>query len=69
MNTRSQFVFFNQLVHDAGWAIDWQQIDPYVFVRARTVAIAGNEAGIEALLRPPCGPSRRSSTRTSWLYL
>lgn len=52
VNTRSQFVFFNQLAHAAGWVIDWDAIDPQVFAHARTVAIARDEAGIDALLRP-----------------
>lgn len=58
VNTRSQFVFFNQLAHEAGWAIDWTAIDPYVFAHAhaRTVAIVRDEAGIEALLHPALIP-------------
>ena len=52
MNTRSQFVFFNQLTRAAGWAIDWDEIDPRLFAHARTVAIASDEAGIDALLYP-----------------
>lgn len=28
VNTRSQFAFFNQLARAAGWAIDWERIDP-----------------------------------------
>mgnify|MGYP002721448205 CR=1 FL=1 len=52
VNTRSQFVFFNQLAVEAGWIIDWSQIDPHVFAHARTVAIARDEEGIEALIRP-----------------
>ena len=51
-NTRSQFVFFNQLAERAGWVIDWGRIDPYVFAHARTVAIVRDEAGIDALLHP-----------------
>ena len=56
VNTRSQFVFFNQLAHAAGWAIDWERIDPYVFGHARTVAIAADELGIDALIRPALHP-------------
>lgn len=52
VNTRSQFVFFNQLAHAAGWVIDWGRIDPYVFAHARTVAITVDERGIDALIRP-----------------
>lgn len=52
VNTRSQFVFFNQLAADAGWVIDWNKIDPRVFAHARTVAIFRDEAGIDALLYP-----------------
>lgn len=52
INTRSQFVLFNQLAAHAGWVIDWQQIDPYVFGHARTVAIAADERGLDALIRP-----------------
>lgn len=44
---------FNQLAHEAGWAIDWTAIDPYVFAHACTVAIVRDEAGIEALLSRP----------------
>ena len=39
MNTRSQFTLFNQLAVEAGWVLDWNQIDPHVFAHARTVAI------------------------------
>ena len=56
VNTRSQFVFFNQFAHAAGWLIDWGQIDPYVFGYARTVAIASDERGIDALIRPALQP-------------
>ncbi|TAM68562.1 MAG: hypothetical protein EPN48_11210 [Microbacteriaceae bacterium] len=52
INTRSQFVFFNQLAADADWVIDWNRIDPRVFAHARTVAIFRDEAGIDALLHP-----------------
>ena len=51
VNTRSQFIFFNQLAAEAGWIIDWHQIDPHTFAHARTVAIARDEKGIEALIR------------------
>src|SRR5699024_11606017 len=56
VNTRSQFTLFNQLAADAGWALDWNQIDPYVFAHARTVAIYRNPDGIEALLHPALIP-------------
>ncbi|MHB1173235.1 MAG: Fic/DOC family protein [Lacisediminihabitans sp.] len=52
INTRSQFVFFNQLAAEAGWLIDWNMIDPHVFAHARTVAIFRDEDGIDALLHP-----------------
>ena len=29
---------FNQLAVEAGWVLDWNQIDPHVFAHARTVA-------------------------------
>lgn len=50
VNTRSHHIFFTQLASEAGWVIDWSAVDPYVFAHARTVAIARDEAGIEALL-------------------
>lgn len=56
VNTRSQFIFFNQLARDAGWVIDWSQIDAYVFGYARTVAISTDERGIDALIRPALQP-------------
>lgn len=56
INSRSQFVFFTQLAHEAGWVIDWNQIDPYVFGHGRTVAIAIDERGIDALIRPALHP-------------
>ena len=56
VNTRSQFVFFNQLANAAGWVIDWAQIDPYLFGYARTVAITTDERGIDALIRPALRP-------------
>lgn len=52
VNTRSQFVFFNQLSEQAGWVIDWNLIDAHVFAHARTMAIVRDEKGIDALLRP-----------------
>lgn len=52
VNTRSQFIFFNQLAEQAGWIIDWSRIDPYVFAHARTRAITVSEDGIDALLYP-----------------
>ncbi len=58
VNTRSQFVFFNQLAESAGWLIDWNQIDPHVFAHARTRAIDISEDGIEALLHPALVPAR-----------
>lgn len=51
-NTRSQFVFFNQLVRAAGWVIDWDLIDARVFAHARTMAISRDETGIDALVYP-----------------
>lgn len=57
VNTRTQHVFFNQLATDAGWVIDWERVDPYVFAHARTVAIARDETGIDALLRPALIPA------------
>lgn len=56
VNTRSQFVFFSELSRKAGWAIDWSVIDPYVFGRARTVAMLGDESGLDALLHPALLP-------------
>jgi len=56
INTRSQYVFFNQLARQAGWVIDWSQIDPYLFGYARTVAITSDERGLDALLRPALIP-------------
>lgn len=35
-----------------GTPIDWGRIDPYVFAHARTIAIAADERGIDALIRP-----------------
>lgn len=58
VNTRSQFVFFNQLAAEAGWLIDWTRIDPHVFAHARTRAIAVSEDGIDALLYPALVPIR-----------
>lgn len=57
VNTRSQFTFFNQLALEAGWVIDWNQIDPHVFAHARTVAIYDAPDGIEALLYPALMPA------------
>lgn len=57
VNTRSQFVFFNQLADQAGWVIDWSAIDPHVFAYARTVAIYEDELGMDALLRPALIPA------------
>lgn len=66
VNTRSQFVFFNQLAHAAGWVIDWGQIDAYVFGYARTAAMASDERGIDALIRPALRRVTESnSTRAS----
>lgn len=56
INTRSQFVFFNQLAASAGWLIDWNRIDPHVFAHARIRAIAVSEDGIDALLCPALIP-------------
>ncbi len=52
VNTRSQFVFYNQLAEHAGWVIDWTRIDPDLFAHARTIAIVRDATGIDALLRP-----------------
>lgn len=57
VNTRSQFVLFNQLARAAGWVIDWRQVDPYVFGYARTVAITTDERGIDALIHPALCPA------------
>lgn len=56
-NTRSQFMFFNQLAADAGWVIDWNLIDAHVFAHARTVAIHKDELGMDALLYPALIPA------------
>lgn len=56
VNTRTQFVFFNQLALHAGWLIDWTTIDPYLFGYARTVAIVSDERGIDALRYPALEP-------------
>lgn len=52
VNTRSQHVFFNQLVRDAGWVIDSLRIPGDVFAHARTLAIVEDHSGIDALIRP-----------------
>lgn len=57
VNTRSQFVFFNQLAEHAGWFIDWHRIDPQDFAHARTLAIVQDESGIEALLHEALIPA------------
>lgn len=67
VNTRSQFVFFNQLARSAGWVIDWTQIDSYVFGYARTVAITTDEQGIDALIRPALRPLREVEQREELL--
>ncbi|GAA1531825.1 Fic/DOC family protein [Nocardioides humi] len=56
VNTRSQYVFFNQLARQAGWVIGWSQIDPYLFGYARTVSMVSDERGLDALLRPALIP-------------
>lgn len=57
VNTRSQFTLFNQLAVEAGWVIDWNQIDPHVFAHARTVAIFRDAEGLDALLYPALVPA------------
>ncbi|WP_448071888.1 Fic/DOC family protein [Georgenia yuyongxinii] len=52
VNTRSQYVFFDQLAREAGWVIDWAQIPGDVMAHARTLAIVEDHAGIDALIRP-----------------
>ena len=52
VNTRSQFVFFTQLAEQAGWVVDWSLVDVMLFAHARTVAIVGDESGIDALIFP-----------------
>ncbi|GAA4192513.1 hypothetical protein GCM10022288_24870 [Gryllotalpicola kribbensis] len=52
VNTRTQFVFFNQLALRAGWAIDWDLIAPHVFAHAHTIAITHNKQGLDALIHP-----------------
>lgn len=59
VNTRSQFMFFNQLAAEAGWVIDWAGIDPYLFAHARTRAITVSEDGIDALLHPALFPAHK----------
>ncbi len=67
VNTRSQHIFFVQLAGEAGWAIDWTRIDPHVFAHARTVAIARDESGIEALLHPALIPLEEAQHRDELL--
>lgn len=59
VNTRSQFMFFNQLAAEAGWVIDWTRVDPHLFAHARTRAITVSEDGIDALLHPALLPASR----------
>ena len=66
VNTRSQFVFFNQLAADAGWVIDWNRIDAHVFAHARTVAIHRDEKGIDALLYPALIPATEAALRDTF---
>ncbi len=63
INTRSQFVFFNQLAASAGWVIDWNRIDAHVFAHARTVAIHKDELGLDALLYPALIPAAELARR------
>lgn len=63
VNTRSQFVFFNQLSAEAGWVIDWNRIDAHVFAHARTVAIHKDELGLDALLYPALIPAAELARR------
>lgn len=52
VNTRSQFVLFTRLAEQAGWIIDWSLVDVMLFAHARTVAIARDESGMDALIFP-----------------
>ncbi|MCT1589988.1 hypothetical protein NLM24_38690 [Nocardia zapadnayensis] len=63
VNTRSQFTLFNQLAVEAGWVLDWNQIDPHVFAHARTVAIYRDPDGLDALLYPALVPAASSPER------
>ncbi|WJJ14649.1 Fic family protein (plasmid) [Prescottella equi] len=38
-NSRSQAVFFDQLARDAGWAIDWREVNPDALQAARIFAV------------------------------
>ena len=57
---------FNQLAVEAGWVLDWNQIDPHVFAHARTVAIYRDPDGLDALLYPALVPALSVRSPSGW---
>ena len=49
-NGRTQRAFFRQLAEEAGWVIDWSDLDPDENVRASILALRGDNGPLRALL-------------------
>jgi len=49
-NGRAQRAFFRQLSRDAGWPIDWAELDPDENVNASMAALRGDNAPLRRLL-------------------
>lgn len=51
-NSRSQRVFFDQMFRDAGWAVDWQNVDAAAAHAARHMSLFGRPDYLAEQLRP-----------------
>lgn len=62
-NTRTQRLFFHQLTTEAGWSIDWTEINEQMdrFIEARLIAHAGHHEALRDVLAPTLHPARASS--------
>jgi len=57
-NGRTQRAFFGQLAADAGYQLDWQQIDPDHSINASIAAMRGDDRPLRDLLADATSPLR-----------
>jgi cell filamentation protein len=49
-NGRAQRAFFHQLARQAGWPVDWTQLDPEANAEASAASLRGDNTLLRALL-------------------
>lgn len=63
-NSRSQAAFFDQLSRNAGWAIDWREVNPDALQAARIFAVVDAGANLTDVIAPAVKPVDEVPTST-----